>query len=375
MVPFLATARVLGNVRALVLASLFLVPGQDAAQVQPLGHQTIEERIDQLGIDADDGYRFVVFGDQKNLWKKDFPQLLDEVRSVLDDGGPPVLFMLDTGDIVDDGSESHQFAQLATHLAAVQELPYLVGVGNHELRPEKGGDTPRHARQNTARFLEPPYRVDQMYFSKRVGKVRFLFLDTNDFPGVYAGLAARDSAAATRGQAQLEWLRQELEEEIHPTIVVSHHPFVQSAGKHRGHATTLWNDLHDTWDGRTLPEMLSDAGVDLVLTGHVHSYELFELARGGHTMWSVNASGKPTGSWFRRPWTRMPKDWQRRERDQMRNNGFRTRLDQWTVTQLSFMTSETKRNQFAVVIVDGRGSMQIELRAVDGDVLHALSIP
>ena len=364
-----------GNTSALLLAALLLYAGPVAAQVEPLGHPTVEERIDQLGINADDGYRFVVFGDQKNLWNQDFPQLLDQVRSDLADGGPPLLFMIDTGDIVNDGTKSHEFAELAGHLATVRELPYFVAVGNHELRPEKGGDTSPHARRNTARFLGPPYTTARMYFSKQVGKVRFLFLDTNDVPGVYPDLAERDGDAADRGREQLAWLRQELDEEVHPTVVLSHHAFVQSPRKHRDHATILWNRRHDAFDGRTMPEMLIDAGVGLVLSGHVHSYEVFELARGGHTMWSVNASGKPTGSWFRRPWTRMPADWRTHELDNMRDKGFRTRVDQWSVTQLSFMTDETKRNQYALVTVDGRGSMHLKLRAVDGLVLHTLDIP
>ena len=343
------------------------------AQVEPLGHPTVEERVQELRVSPDDGYRFVVFGDQKNLWSTDFPQLLDQIAAEAAISAPPLLFMLDTGDIVDNGSRADQFAELAELLARVDGLPYLVGVGNHELQPEGRGDTSARARRNTVTFLGPDYAPDRMFHSKRIGPARFLFLDTNDLPGVYPTLHDRDAESDDRARAQFEWLREELRQEVHPTIAVAHHAFVQSPGKHRDHARALWNHEYD--DGRTLPELLIDGGVDLVLTGHVHSYEVFELERGGRTMWSLNVSGRPTGSWFRLPWTRMPDDWRNRERDEMRDKGFRTRLDQWTVTQRAFMTGETKENQLALVAVDETGRLRIEVRAVDGVVLHTLQIP
>lgn len=121
-----------------------------------------------------------------------------------------------------------------------------------------------------------------------------------------------------------------------------------------------------------MPEILIDGGVDLVLTGHVHSYEVFKLERNRREMWSVNASGRPTGWW--RPGTRMPRDWRGKELDRLHDKGFRTRLAQWGVTQLSFMANDTKRDQFALVTVDAAGSLQIEIRSVDGAVLYELDI-
>lgn len=346
-----------------------------SAQVEPLGHPTVEQRIEALGISPDDGFRFVVFGDQKSLWREDYPRLLAQVRAETDASGPPLLFMLDTGDIVDDGSKAEQFAELAGHLAVVNNLPYLVGVGNHELKPEKAGATSARARRNTVSFLGPPYASERMFHAMRVGPVRFLFLDTNDLPGVYPDLYEKDPEAARRARAQIDWLSQELDEEVHPTVALSHHAFVQSPSKHRGHARALWNHEHDVLDGRTLAEALIEGGVDLVLTGHVHSYEMFEMARDERTMWSLNVSGKPTGSWFRRPWTRMPSDWRGRETDELREKGFRTRLDQWNVTQLAFMTGETTQNQFALITVDPAGGLHIEVRTVDGTVLATVRIP
>ena len=52
------------------------------------------------------------------------------------------LFLLDTGDIVDDGSKADQFEELRGYLSRLAEMPYLVGVGNHELQPKGGSPLP-----------------------------------------------------------------------------------------------------------------------------------------------------------------------------------------------------------------------------------------
>ena len=96
---------------ALVAIAFVSVPLQ--AQVEPLGHPAVEERISTLEMDPSDGLRFVVFGDQKNLWNDEFPRLLEQVRVKMSAGD--LLFMLDAGDIVDNGSRADQFDELRRH--------------------------------------------------------------------------------------------------------------------------------------------------------------------------------------------------------------------------------------------------------------------
>ncbi|MDA1095279.1 MAG: metallophosphoesterase [Acidobacteria bacterium] len=356
---------------ASILAALLLAGASLWAQVEPLGHPTVEERVAALGTDPNDGFRFVVFGDQKNLWDGEFPRLLDQIGAEMSAG--PLLFILDTGDIVDDGSKAGQFEELRDLLGRVAEVPYLVGVGNHELQPDGRREARARGHRHTAAFLGADYTEPKMFFAKRVGHVRLLFLNTNDLPDVYPAMRLTDPDAGERAAAQLRWLEDQLREEVHPTIVIAHHAFVQSASKHRGHANALWNHAYAAHGGRTLPEILIDGGVDLVLTGHVHSYEVFKLERNGRAMWSVNASGKPTGFWF--PGTRMPRDWRGDELEHLEGRGFETRLNEWAVTQVGFMTDATKRDQFALVTVDDAGGLDIELRAVDGTMLERVQIP
>ena len=278
---------------------------------RPLNHQPVKRRATDADISG--GYRFVVFGDQKNLWEKNFDDMLRRIDATgRDKDKLPLLFMMDSGDIVDNGGEGHLFEELRTHLSLVDSLPYRVGIGNHETMPkETYSDS---ARANTARFLGFA-NPDTLYYSEMIGPARFIFLNTNEFPGIYPELFVNDPRAKYRSEAQLRWLQTQLETEVHPTIVISHHAIFQSANKHLPHAKTLWSQKHaapggQDGVGKTLPEALNDGKVDLVVTGHVHSYEIFALERNSWTLWTLNASGVPTGLGSG---SRMPKNWQTNE--------------------------------------------------------------
>ena len=300
-----------------------------------------------------------MFGDQRGLWEQDFPAIVCRIKTLAaENKQPPLLFMVDTGDIVDDGREENQFKQLKKILQPVAELPYLVAVGNHELQPKKSGI---EARKNTAIFLDgvdPKFSADCMYYAKTVGPVRFLFLNSNDFPWVYKP----QGGVIARGCAQMKWLEKQLKIEASTTIVLMHHPFIQSSKKHRKQSTKVWNYEYQCGEGpsRTLPEILIDSGVDLVLTGHVHSYETFLLKHNRKRIWSLNVSGKPTGLFSFWKW-RMPQNWMGRETKMLAQSGFKTRLDQWQIEQTDYMKKAERKNQFAVVTVDSNGNLDIKV--------------
>ena len=86
--------------------------------------------FDQVTETAQAPFRFAVFGDQKGLAKSgEWDALLRQARAL----EPPPLFLLDTGDIVENGKHSDQFVQLDEILSVVDDLPYLLAVGNHEI--------------------------------------------------------------------------------------------------------------------------------------------------------------------------------------------------------------------------------------------------
>lgn len=325
--------------------------------VAPLEHPTLESRLAGQEPAAGAGFEFVAFGDQRALLGGDAQRLFGAIDT-LARRHERLLFLVDTGDIVDDGAFSDQFRVLADLLASLRRLPYLVAAGNHEVSNNRRGP----ARGNTARFLssiDEAISADRLYYRKIVGRVRFLFLDTNDL--VYRpGKSSEREAIERRAASQLEWLTGELADQAFgpgaTTIVVMHHPLVQSSAKHREQACDLWNSPHGD---RRLADLFADGGVDLVLTGHTHTYERFTLTRhDGRRFHLVNLSGKPKPAfvWFGAG-ERRARDIRGQEVSWLSGQGW-TGLAGWSVTQEEAMT-EDEANQFGLFTVDADGGVAL----------------
>lgn len=343
-------------------------PESSERPVAPLGHPTLESRIEELEYQLENGYRFVVFGDQRALADGEWQALMHHVSRLDRDGTmqPPVLFLLDTGDIVQDGSHSDQFAMLRDILAPVRHLPYLVAVGNHEVDNNRS----ESARANLAAFLaynDPVLDEHRFYYRKNAGPIRFLFLDTNDL--VYGDPTRKDDPkaprAGSRASRQLAWLSSQLAEEpvsASTTIVALHHPFVQSSKMHRQQALHLWQLEHE---GRRLVDMLADAGVEVVIAGHTHTYERFRLEReeDGHQITLINLSGRPRNSFlFFGAGRRRPKDLRGREAAWLEKKGWD--LGGWRITQEEAML-ENERDQFAVFTALEDGSLTFQVHFLE----------
>ncbi len=341
-------------------------PRSSDRAVRPLDHPTIETLL-ASGIDPSQGYRFVVFGDQRaqDTW----PGMMERIAALPADPAP--LFMLDTGDIVADGRHADQFSTLAGILAPCSGMAYLVGIGNHELSHNQR----RAGRENTGAFLsylDADFGPDRMYYAKVIGPLRFLFLDSNDL--VYGDEAELDSPASpppgSRAEAQMIWLADRLAE-TGPwltTVAVMHHPFVQSSKIHRDDAAALWSYRNG---GETLPNMLIDGGVEVVLVGHTHTYERFDLTRAdGDRLILVNISGKPGGGFGAA--RRRARDLRGREIEMLRDGGWED-LEGWTIVQREVMDVDDA-NQFAVIDVDPEGGMTIEMHFLDRDEPSGLRI-
>jgi hypothetical protein len=335
-------------------------PSRSTAPARPLGLPTLEAKVKQLSPPVDRGYQFVVFGDQRALADGEWQQMMEHIGD-LAQREPRLLFMLDTGDIVKDGRHSDQFARLEQILSPASSLPYLVAVGNHEVKNNT-------SRDNTAAvlsYLDPEFSADRMYYRKDIGPVRFLFLDTNDF--VYGDRGRGRSFQ--RAERQVQWLVRELDGDRRGpeaiTVVVMHHPFVLSGSKHRKQSLLLWNR---PWAGRYLPELLIDSGVDVVLTGHTHTFERFLLEKDGRRMQVLNISGRPRGFHGR---ARRARDISGREVERLRAVGFR-RLDGWSISQQDAMPHEREADQFALITVGSGGEMQAELCYLDASSADGL---
>ncbi|MGH7681430.1 MAG: metallophosphoesterase family protein [Candidatus Eiseniibacteriota bacterium] len=335
-------------------------PRTSTHPVSPLDHPTIESRMEQTKIDPKGGFEFLAFGDQRELIENDWPAMIDMIAGLAAQRDR-LLFLVDTGDIVDDGAHSDQFRTLADLLRKVGRLPYLAAAGNHEVDQNVRGP----ARANVASFLSKigePVTPDRLYYKKVVGRVRFLFLDSNDW--VYdEGFNVDTKAVTQRAHEQLEWLVRELADPAFgpaaTTIVVMHHPIIQSSEKHRDHARRLWNFKYH---GRRLADIFADGGVDLVLVGHTHTYERFTVTRkgDGRAFDLVNLSGKPEPSflWFGAG-ERRAEDLRGNEAGWLYEHGW-TGLDGWTVAQNEVITKD-ELDQCGLFHVEGDGGITLSM--------------
>ena len=335
-------------------------PRSSENPVTPLRHVTIEERLAKGDVDPDEGYRFVLFGDQRA--QKSWPELMS--RIVESDPGRELLFMLDNGDIVNDGRYGDQFQTLASILEPCRHLPYLVGVGNHEISHNQRPV----GRENTAAclsYLDPGISSERLYYVKVIGPLRFLFLDTNDM--VYGDEAELDRPAApvagSRAEAQMIWLEKQLAAKgsWSATVAVMHHPIIQSSKIHTDDASALWSYSNG---GAMLPDMLADAGVDVIISGHTHSFENFRLIRDdGRQIYLLNVSGKPTGGFGKD--RRRGRDIHGREMETFEKLGWRN-LDRWQITQEQVMDVD-EANQFVLIDVSPTGGMKGVVTFLDKD--------
>jgi hypothetical protein len=360
---------------ALVAAQWTLAPTADAVRWPwnrdaALAHPDVESRAaERAAAGASDGaVRFAVFGDQRALADGEWQSLLAEIAR-LDREEAPVDLIVDTGDVVTDGRHTDQFAMLHEILAPLRHRPYLVAIGNHELR----NNASPAARAHSAALLgslDPAISPERLYYREDLGPVALLFLDTNDF--VYGERGEREACppaldAGSRTGAQLAWLREELaalREEPKPVVVVvMHHPLVQSSRKHREASRSLWNTRAG---GEALADLLADGGVDLILTGHTHTYERFLLTRAdGASMHLVNLSGRPRDAvlWFGAA-PRRARDIRGGELDWLREKGWRG-LDAWEIRQEDVMLEGREADQFALCTAGPDGDLLLETFFLD----------
>jgi 3',5'-cyclic AMP phosphodiesterase CpdA len=340
-------------------AAAFRWPGTSRIPVAPLAQPSLDSKLASLRPDATAGYSFTAFGDQRALADGEWQAMIAAIDS-LTRRDSRLLFMLDTGDIVEDGSHGDQFQELASILREARSLAYLVAVGNHELADGRPGP----ARANTAAFLAPidsSLRADRLYYERVIGRVRFLFLDSNDLVDDGA------PGAAPRREAQLVWLAEALrrvpDRPGFPTIVVMHHPLLQSSTRHGDQARSLWSL---SVGERSLPDALADAGVDLILTGHTHTYERIRATRAdGRGFRIVNLSGRPRPAflWFGAGARRARHIPTGEETRWFADRGWRG-LEGWKFEQEAAMLND-EADQFAIFTVEPGGGITMALRLMN----------
>ncbi len=200
-------------------------------------------------------------------------QVRDALLGVL--GGPPDLF-LHVGDIAYNVGSNSEFT--ANHFAMYEDVlrhtPFFPVVGNHEA---SGGDS-SSATQSGPYFeaFHLPAGAEaggvpsgtEAYYSFDYGNVHLIMLDSDD-------------SSVAPGSAQLTWLESDLAA-VGPStdwlVALFHHP-PYSKGSHDSDSGFDSGGRMQAMREFVLP-VLEAGGVDLVLSGHSHSYERSYLIDG-----------------------------------------------------------------------------------------------
>lgn len=190
-------------------------------------------------------FAFVYFGDAQNdvrsHWSRVFREAFREA--------PRAAFVLHAGDLINHANRDAEWGEWLNAPAWVNAtIPVIAAVGNHEYErpaPSAPRELSRHWRPQFAFPGHGPAGLEETVY----------WLD-------YQGLRIVVLNSVERQAAQVEWLRGVLRHQPPRwTIVTFHHPLF-SPRVDRDNAT-----LRETWK-----PVLDEFRVDLVLTGHDHTY-------------------------------------------------------------------------------------------------------
>ncbi len=209
---------------------------------------------------APEAFQFFVYGDTQTCPLRN---RLVASEMAADPASPA--FILHAGDLVKSPVSPHWRDFFWANEPLLSSIPLVSALGNHERNddsyyralelPQGGGD---HGEE---------------WYSFEYGPVNFIVLDSNA-----AQVGLKEFLAQSR------WLEKELEGQTRPgTVVLFHHPIYSSV-----YSTGVDSGLERGWGS-----LFRKYGVDLVFSGHVHSYE--RIVRDGITYVVSGGGGGPSG--------------------------------------------------------------------------------
>jgi len=199
------------------------------------------------GIPQDTPFRFAVYGDSRSN-----PGMHQKIAQGVLAQNPD--FILHVGDIVPDGSKpnkwkGHFFNPLSE---VISHIPIFPSFGNHEKGSEfyfRYFSLPQGSWVGKSGFSERKGRHNESWYSFDYGNSHFVALDSN--------------SEYKRGSKQYRWLRRDLRKsKAKWKFVFFHHPPYNSGS----HKSLL--PLRDA-----LTPLFRRYGVDMVFSGHAHTYE------------------------------------------------------------------------------------------------------
>lgn len=191
---------------------------------------------------------FVYFGDAQNDLKTHWSRVIREAHA----DAPRAHFFLHAGDLINNGSADTEWGEwhgAGGWLNAM--IPSIPTPGNHEYRSVLKTLTP-HWRPQFALPEDGPAGLEETAYVLDIQGIRIVSLNSND-----------------KLAEQAEWLDKVLTGNLNPwTILTFHHPVFSSAkGRDNKAVRELWQPVIDKHK------------VDLVLTGHDHTYARTGLER------------------------------------------------------------------------------------------------
>ncbi len=222
-----------------------LEPGRRYRYAVDSGDETVEGEF-ATAPDAKSPFTFIVFGDSRSNIRS-HRRVVERIRREVPD------FILNTGDMVDDGARERQWQEFfEIERALLRENVLFPSVGNHD----------RQGRARTADnfrqfFSLPENSPDpERYYAFTYGNSRFLVLDSNAY-----SFSLTDQTAWLEHQLQAA----ELDPDIEHIFVSMHHPPF-SISLHGGQ-----RELRERWT-----PLFEKYGVAAVFSGHDHCYSRAE---------------------------------------------------------------------------------------------------
>ena len=176
---------------------------------------------------------------------------------------PEAAFFADLGDLTDNGEAEWQWEGFLSALAPYADHPFVPVMGNHECY---GLDWKNCLpRKYLSTFTFPGNGMASFhgyFYSFRYGPVDFIVLNTQmlELDGFFG--------EGHLLKAQLNWLKNREKKDLPWTVVLMHKDVLAYDEYQPGQDSAY--GFSDT--GRAFLPLLEEIGVDLILTGHMHTY-------------------------------------------------------------------------------------------------------
>lgn len=212
-------------------------------------------------------FQFIYFGDAQNDLKSLWSRV---IRSSFQDA-PRAAMLIHAGDLINSSNQDAQWGEWFGAAGFINGmLPILATPGNHEyFKTDQGPALSRHWRPQFNLPTNGPAGLEETCYYLDYAGVRFVSLNSN-----------------VRQEEQGKWLDSILANNPNKwTILTFHHP-IYSAAKGRDN-----NKLRDIWQ-----PVFDKYKVDLVLTGHDHTYARSGLRVHDNSATGANVRDSKTGT-------------------------------------------------------------------------------